>query len=125
MTINPDTIDLLDIVGKELSDILIGGPVHRNTEIIAVFGFELLLDVGTIEPVLAEPVKVRELLVRKLVELAVRPGRERLADEVVEIEHRVGNVLAFAGHPVGEVPDALQPGMGAYKVRVVDVGIIK
>ncbi len=32
-----------------------------------------------------------------------------LAHEVVEIEHRVGDILALAGHPVGQVDRKLQP----------------
>ena len=82
VAIDLDAVDLLDVVGEEVGDVLIGRPVDRHAEIVAVFGLELLLDVGTGEPVVAEPVEVGELLVGQLVELAVGPGGERRADEV-------------------------------------------
>ena len=88
VAIDLDAVDLLDVVGEELGDVLIGRPVHGNAEIVAVLGLELGLVVGIGEPVVAEPVEVRELLVGQLVELAVRRGGERLADEVVDVERR-------------------------------------
>ncbi len=53
--------------GEEFSDILIGRPVDGNTEVVAVFGLEISLVLVVVEPVVTEPVEVRELLVWKLV----------------------------------------------------------
>ena len=36
-----DTVDFLHVVREELGDVLIGRPVHRHAEVIAVFGLEL------------------------------------------------------------------------------------
>ena len=67
MAVDADAVDFLDILGEEFSDVLVGGPVDRNAEFVAVFGLEAFLQVGTVEPVLAEPVQVGELLIGKLV----------------------------------------------------------
>ncbi len=91
--------DLLAVdvtAGKEFGNVLIGRPVDRNAQIVAVFRLEIGLVLLVVEPVVTEPVEVGELLVGKLVELLVRRGRELGADEVVDIEAGVGNVLAFA-----------------------------
>jgi hypothetical protein len=87
------TVDLLavdgaaavDAVGEELGDVLVGRPVDRDAELVPVRVPELLLDVRVGEPVVAEPVEVRELLVGELVDLLVRPGGEADADEVVQV----------------------------------------
>ena len=51
-------------------------------------------------------------------------GGEGLADEVVHVERRQGDVLAFAGHPVGQVAGLLIAPMRADQVAFVDVGVI-
>ena len=88
VAIDLDAVDFLHVLGEELGDVLIGRPVDRHAEVVAVLGLELLLEVWPVEPVLAEPVEVGELLVGQLVELAVRAGRELDADEVGEVERR-------------------------------------
>src|SRR3546814_1564772 len=52
-------------------------------------------------------------------------GGERLADEVVDVEVRIGDVLALAGHEVGEVHRKLQTRVGADQIGVVDVGVVE
>ena len=121
VAVDLDAVDFLHVVGEELGDVLIGRPVDRHAEIIAVLRLERRLQVLAVEPVLAEPVEVGELLVGQLPQLAVRTGGERLADEVVDVEHRIGDVLALARHPVGQVDGALQARMRADQVGVVDV----
>ena len=72
-------VDLLAVdlaAGEELGDVLVGRPVDRNAEVVAVLGLEVGLVLRVVEPVVAEPVEVRELLVGQLVELAVRSGGE-------------------------------------------------
>ena len=46
------------------------------------------LQVFAVEPVLAEPVKVRKLLIRQLIQIAVRPCGELAAHEVIQIKRR-------------------------------------
>ena len=125
VAVDLDAVDLLHVVGEEVGDVLIGRPVDRHAELVAVLGLELVLEVRAVEPVLAEPVEIGELLVGQLPELAVRPGGERLAHEVVDVEHRVGDVLALARHPVGQVDGALQARMRADQVGVVDIAVIE
>jgi len=74
---------------------------------------------------MAEPIKIGELLIRQLIELAVRARREGLSDEIVDIKRRQCHVSAFAGHPIGKVRRELQARMRSNQVRVVDVGIIQ
>ena len=116
-------VDLLDVVGEEVGDVLVGRPVDRHAELVAVLGLELLLVVG-VEPVVAEPVEVRELLIGQLVELAVGRGAEGLADEVVDVERRQGDVLALAGHEVGQRDRLVVAIVRADQVGVVDTAVI-
>ena len=110
--------------GEELGDILVGGPGDGHAKLVAVFRLEIGLVLLVVEPVVAEPVKVRELLVRQLVELAVRPGGKGQPDEIVEIQRRVGDVGALFGHPVGQVARLLVAPMRADQVGVVDIGVV-
>src|SRR5690606_1748263 len=100
MAPDPLAIDLPHVVGEKVRDILIGRPVHRHTEIIAVLVAELLPEVVSGEPVIAEPIEVRELLDWKLVKLPIRPTTELRAHEIVEIKGRQGDVLELALHQV-------------------------
>ncbi len=125
VAVDADAVDLLHVHAEELGDVLVGRPVHRHAQLVAVPVLEPLLQLGPLEPVVAEPVEVGELLVRELPELAVRTGRERLADEVVDVERRQRHVLALALHPVGEVHRRLQARVGADQVGVVDVGVVE
>src|SRR3546814_11133995 len=45
--------------------------------------------------------------------------------EVVDVEVRIGDVLALAGHEVGEVHRKLQTRVGADQIGVVDVGVVE
>ena len=125
MTVDPHAVDFLDVDGEELGDVLIGRPVDRHAEFVLVDFLELRLELGPLEPVVAEPVEIGELLIGQLVELAVRTRGERLAHEVVDVEHRVGDVLALAGHPVGQVDRKLKARMGADQVGVIDIGVVQ
>ena len=111
--------------GEEFGDVLIGRPVDGNAEVVAVLGLEVRFVLVVVEPVVTEPVEVRELLVGKLVELLVRCRRERAADEVLEVETGIGDILAFIGHEVRQVAHLLVTPMGADEVAVVDPAIVK
>ena len=124
MAVDPHPVYFLDVVGEEIRDILVGRPVDRHAELVAVFGFELGLDVRIGEPVVSEPVQVRELLVRQLVELLVGPCREGLPDEVVDVQHRIGDVLSLSRHPVGQVYSLVVARVRADEVGVVDPTIV-
>jgi hypothetical protein len=89
-------VDRLHVVGEELGDVLVGAPVQRHAQVIAVLGLELVLEVLAGEQVGAEPVQVGELLVGQLVQLAVRRGGEAGADEVLDVEPGFGELLALA-----------------------------
>ena len=118
-------VDHLHVHGEELRDVLVGRPVDRHPQLVAVALLELLLQLRALEPVVAEPVQVGELLVGELPELAVGPGGERPADEVVDVEGRQRDVLAFARHPVGQVDRRLQARVRPDQIRVVDVGVVQ
>ncbi|MEY9203068.1 hypothetical protein ABIF05_002178 [Bradyrhizobium elkanii] len=64
------------------------------------------------------------MLVGQLVELAVRRRGERLADEVVDVEHRVGDVLALTLHVVRQDDGLAVAEVGADQVGVVDPAVI-
>jgi len=112
-------VDFLDVFAEEFGDVFIGRPVHRHAEVVAVFLLELGFELRALEPVGAEPIKVGELLVGQLVDLAVRRGGEGQADKVFEVEGRRGEVLAFVGHQVGD-----GFGLAVAKVRTDQVGIV-
>ena len=108
---------------KECGDILIGRPVDRNPEVIAIGGFEIVLGLLIVEPVIAEPVQVGELLVGQLVKLAIWGSGERQADEVGQIEAGVGYRSTLASHPVGQAASLLIAPVSADQIRVVDISI--
>ncbi len=118
-------VNFTDMLAEEFGNVLVGGPVDRYTQLVAVDLLEFLLEVRPVEPVVAEPVEVGELLVRQLVELAVRPGREGLAHEVVHIQGRQGDVLALALHEVRKRHHVAVAHVGADEIGVVDVGIVE
>ena len=124
MAVDLHAIDLLHVVGEEVGDVLVGRPVDRHAELVAVLRLELVLEVGPLEPVGAEPVEVGELLVGQLVELAVGRGGEALADEVVDVEGRQRDVLALAGHEVRQRNREPVAEVGADQVTVVDVHVV-
>ncbi len=74
--------------GEEHRNVFIRGPVDRNSKVVTIEILELGLDVSVGEPVVAEPVKVRELLVRELVDDAIRTCAKAQSDEVVKIQCR-------------------------------------
>ena len=107
MAINALAIDFLDIFREKLGDIFIGTPIDRNTKLVTVFFFKSLLQIGSLEPVVTKPVKIRKLLVGQLPDFAIRPCRKRYTNEIFDIEHRVGHRLAFARHPIGKIDSGL------------------
>ena len=109
---------------EEFGDILVGRPVDRNAQVIAVLGLEVVLGLLIREPVVAEPVEVRELLVRQLIEIAVRSGGELEPDEIGQVQRGRGDSGTFAGHPLGQAAGLLIAPVGADQVRVVDIGVI-
>jgi hypothetical protein len=124
VAVHAHTVDFLDLVAEEVGNVLVRGPVDRHAELVAVFVLEPLLQIITTEPVVTEPVKVRELLIGQLVELAVRAGSEALADEVLQVQRRQGHVFALALDEVRERHDEAVTKMGADQVAVVDVHVI-
>jgi hypothetical protein len=67
-------IDLLAIdlaAGEEFGNVFIGRPVDRHAKLVAVFLLEIGLVLLVVEPVVAEPVEVGELLVRELVDFTI------------------------------------------------------
>ena len=87
---------------------------------------ERRLEFRPLEPVVAEPVEVGELLVGKLIQLAVGECRERQADEIVQIEVRIGDFLAVVRHEIGQraADDVVVARMRADEVGVVHPEII-
>ncbi len=63
MAIYSFPVNFLDFVREEFGDILIGRPVDRYTQLIAVDFFKLCFQFWAFEPVIAEPVEIGELLV--------------------------------------------------------------
>mmetsp|Transcript_7763 Transcript_7763/g.11379 ORF Transcript_7763/g.11379 Transcript_7763/m.11379 type:complete len:387 (-) Transcript_7763:31-1191(-) len=118
-------VDFFDVFAKELGDVLIGRPVDRNAQIIAVFCLKGLLQVCPVKPVLAEPVEVGKLLIGQLVKIAIRTRGELGAHEIFEVETGVGLRLEITSHHIREVMRQLQPRVGADQIRVIDIGIIK
>jgi len=88
------TIDLLAIdcavsvylSGEEHSDVFVCGPVNGNTKVVTIEILKLGLDISVGEPVVAEPVKVRELLVGHLVDDPIRTGTKAQPNEVIEVK---------------------------------------
>jgi hypothetical protein len=84
-------VDFLHRIGEIVGDIFVGRPIDRDAKVVAVFGLETGLDVWTLEPVISEPIEVRELLVRQSIDLAVDIGGEIDTDEVLEIKSRASD----------------------------------
>ena len=124
MTVNRLTVDVLHIIGKEGGDVLIGAPVQWHTQVIAILGFKLFFQVFTVKQISAEPVQIGKLLRRQLVELAVWRGSEAGADEVFDIQARIGVFLACAGHVVRQIQDLAVAVVGADQVGVANPAVI-
>ena len=56
---------------EKLGNVFVCGPVHRNTEIIAKLCLEVSFVLFVVKPIVPEPIQVRELLRRKLIELSI------------------------------------------------------
>ena len=125
MPINAHAVNFFDIVGEKGGDILVSRPVDRHAEFVAVFGAEPLFEIGARKPIVAEPIQVGELLVGQLVELAVGAGGETFAHEVVDIESGVGDIAAFACHPIRKRHRQLQARMSADEIGIVDIGVVE
>ena len=119
-------VDFLDCVGEEVGDVLVRRPVDGHAEVVAKLGLERRLELRLLEPVVAEPVEVGELLVRQLIELPVGECRKRQADEIVEIEARIGDVLAVVGHEIGKraADNVVVARMGADEVGIVHPEVV-
>ena len=117
-------IDGLDVIREELRDVLIGAPVQGHAQVVAVLGLELVLQVLAGEQIGAEPVEVGELLVGQLIELAVGGSGEARADEVLQVETRIGVFLANAGHIVGQRQDLAVAVVGADEVGIADPAVV-
>ena len=117
-------VDLLDVVGEELGDVFVGGPVQWHAQVVAVLGLELVLDVLALKQVGAEPVQVGKLLVGQLVHLSIRPGGELGADVVLDVDAGVGPLLACAAHVVGQVQDLAVAVVGADQVGVRNPAVV-
>ena len=124
MAIDRLAVDRLHVIGEELGDVFVRAPVQRHAQVIAVLGPELVLDVLALEQVGTEPVQVGELLVGQLVHLAVRGGREAGTDEVLDVDARVRELLARAGHVVGQVEDLAVTIVRTDQVGVADPSVV-
>ncbi|MNE31399.1 hypothetical protein D3C80_1249650 [compost metagenome] len=124
MPVDALAVDFLDVFGKEPGNVLIGRPVHRHAEFIAVLRLEFGLEVRTLEPVGAEPVEVGELLVGQLVNLAIGRGGEGDTDEVLQIQGRRCVVLALVGHQVSDGLGLAIAKVRTDQVRVIDPAVI-
>ncbi len=125
MTKNGFAVDFLDMLAEKLGNVLVGRPVDRYAQLIAIDFFKFLFEILTVEPVVAEPVEIGELLVRKLIQFAVRAGGEGLAHEIVDIQRGQGHVLAFTRHKVGQGNHIPVSGVGSDEVGVVNPTIIE
>ncbi len=61
------------------------------------------------------------MLIGKLVELPIGACGERGADEICQIEAGVGDVFAFALHPVGQIAGLLIAPMRPDEIGIVDI----
>jgi len=111
-------------VGEERCDVFIRRPVDWNTKVVAILSSEIRHVLFVCEPIVAEPIEVRKLLVGKLVKLTVRARREIKTDKVIEVQTGVCDGRTFTRHPVGQVARLLVTPMRTDQVGVVDVGII-
>ena len=66
------------------------------------------------------------MLIGKLIELPIGECRKREADEVVEIETGIGDLLAVVGHEIGErsADDVIVAGMSADEVGIIHPEIV-
>ena len=125
MAENGFAVDFADMLCEELGNVLVGRPVDRHTQLVAINFFEFLFEVLAVEPVITEPVEIGELLVRQLIEFAVRSGGKRLAHEIVHIQRGQGHVLAFTGHKIGQGHHIPVAGVGSDQIGIVNPAIIE
>ena len=85
MAINRLAVNGLDVFRKEGSDVFVCAPVQRNTEFVAVLGFELGFELGLFKQISAEPIQIGKLLVGQLVQLFIGSGCEAGTDKVLQI----------------------------------------
>ena len=126
MAIDFLAVDFFHCVGEEIGDVFVGRPVDWHAEVIAIFGFERRLELRLLEPVVAEPVEIGELLIGQLIKLSVGECRKRQTDEIFEVEPGIGDVLAVVGHEIGErsADDVIVARMRADEVGVVHPEIV-
>ena len=124
MAIDGLAVDGFHIVGEEFGDVFVGAPIKRHTQVVAELGLEFVFDFFALEQVGTEPVQVGELLVGQLVKLLVRSGSETGADEVFQIQTRVGPLFAGTCHVVGQVHDLAVAVVGTNQVGVGNPTVI-
>ena len=124
VTIDRLAVDVLHVIGKEFGDVFIGAPVQWHAQVVAILGLELGLKVWAVKQVGAEPVQVGELLVRQLVQLAIGSGGEAGADEIFDVQTRIGPLFASTGHVVGQIQNLAVAVVGADQVGVSDPTVI-
>jgi hypothetical protein len=81
---------------------------------------------GLLEPIVAEPIEVGELLIGQLIQLAVGECPERQADEVFQVEPGICDLFAVVGHEVSQrsADDVVVARMRADKVGIVHPEVI-
>ena len=102
MAVDAHAVDFLYMVGEEVGNVFVGGPVQGYAQRVVVSGLKLLLKILAGKPVGTEPVQVGKLLVGELVKLAVGRRGELQADEIAQVEPGVGKFASIALHVVTE-----------------------
>ena len=125
MAVDLAPVDGIHLIGKELGDILVGGPVLRHAKLVAVFLLEAPPEAGLLEPVIAEPVEVRELLVGELVQPTAGAGAELPSDKVLDVEGRQRHVAALPLHVFTQDLDVAVAKMRADQIGIVNVGVVE
>ena len=124
MAIDGLAINGFDILTEKRSNVFVGRPVQRHAQVIAVLRLEFILQVLARKQVSAEPIKVGELLVRQLVQLAVWRCGEARANEVFDVKTRIGEFFAFARHVVRQRKNLAVAVVRADQVRVRNPAVV-
>ncbi len=124
MPVDTPPIQLAYLLTEELGNVRIGRPVLRHVQRIAIAFLEGLAQFRSFEPVLPVPIKVGKLLVRQLVELAIRRRHERQADEVIQCQAGQRERRTLARHEVGQRQYLAIAEVLAEQITVADEGIV-
>ncbi len=109
---------------EERRNVLIGGPVHRHTQVVTVFGLEVFFGFGVAEPVSTKPVQVGELLIGQLIQLAVRGRGETVADEILKVQGRAGHGSTLTHHEIAQISDLLIAPVGTNQIGIIHIGVV-